>query len=348
MGELKEFRRGDGVALARFFDTYFPRDPRKVRPLLRSAAYYEWKYGPNPFGDALAFCYWEGDEIIGLSGAVPTPVMIRGENVTAYQSCDAFLAPSFQGRGIHGRTVERLWGEVDRRSKLMYIATPEVLAYNIAAKKHNFYEALTTRRLFGPLRPDECLRLLSANLLMPIGWLAKLSRRLFCRLQPVAVEPLGEIDDRFFADPPPDCDFSIARNPSYVEFRYGSCPEPYVFFRARDDQHDVALVVKFVSWRGLAICYLIDALGRPSVERYDTFLAAALSAIALQGRAAVASVEVPVMEPEIPQLRRAGFFARSRKGLLAVSQNQWPFLNPASSEYDSRRWVFFPGDGDNF
>ncbi len=348
VGEIRHYCTGDGAFFGRLFDTYFPRNPAKVWPRSRSPEYYEWKYGPSPFGEPIAYCYWEKGEVVGVFGAMAWNCSIRGTQVKIYEACDSFMAPTFQGKGIYAELCKLVYDDIDRRCKISYAVAPEQLNFDILARKYGLYKAIWFRQVFMPLRFERVCRAKSLGILAPLGYIANLGHKVIFRPQLLDVEEVEDIDAGFFSDPSPEYDFAMVRNKDWLEFRYQRCPEPYRFFLARKGSLDALLVVKLVPWKELTICYLIDVMGNVESGEYYPFLAQALYTVGLQTDSAIISVEVPASESDYSRLKRSGFFFRDREDTFILRQTEWPFLNPTSSAFDRQRWLFFTGIGDNF
>ena len=348
MGEIRLFCPGDGAAFARFFEKYFPQDPKKATVLSRSPEYYEWKYGSNPFGKPLGCYYWENGEVVGMGGGVPVPLAIRGEKVTGYWGCDGFIAPHLQGKGVYRAVEARLYEEFDPLSKIMYALGPSARSFSILQRRFNYFEAISFGQACSPLRVHEVLRGKGMGILAPAGHLVNFARELIARPPATEVKEVGGIDPAFCPDVSSDWDFTVVRSPEYLEFRYNQCPETYHYFRAENEEMAAVLVVKLVTWRDTVLCYFVDVIGRSPKAHSPGFISGALHAVGIATRAAVVFFELPVHDIDPSRLRWSGFLMRGGKQPIIVRQTEWPFLNPSSPEYDGRRWVFSSGDGDNF
>jgi hypothetical protein len=347
MGRITKHSKGDEVEVARLFEKYFPVTPGKIFPRSRGPEYWFWKYNINPFGTPIVYYYWENEEIIGTFAAIPCPVSIRGKRINAYQQGDSFVAPPFQGRGIYRKLADLVFDEIDKNSSISYGIGPTKTNFAIMAKKYDCYKTLTYREVISPLSFDAILRAKNKKLIAPVGRIINVAKRFMFRLPEIEIKEVQDIEPEFYCDPLAKVDFSIVRCPEYINYRYKLCPERYHFYVVKMDNISVVLVVKFVAWMNINVCYLIDVIGRiESAEPYS-FLCYALCRIGYQSMSAIVSMHMP-FQADISKLRRYGFYLRRREEYVQVRQNQWPFLNPISNEYDSRRWVFFIGDGDNY
>jgi hypothetical protein len=114
----------------------------------------------------------------------------------------------------------------------------------------------------------------------------------------------------------------------------------------RDSNNAVVLVVKFIEWQNMKICYLIDVIGKQNLEVGISFLCQALYLIGLKNSAGMVSIELHNPTKELNKLKRMGFICHRREECLFMRQNKWPFLNPTSADYDSKKWIIFSGDSD--
>ena len=346
MEKIRKYQQGDAPAIARFMDEYFPRDKSSIIKRSRSAEYYDWKFGPNPFGKVIMYLYLEDDEIFGIYGAIPEPVSIRNQEVLAYQLVDAFVAPHMHGKGIFRKLADLVIGDIDTYSDISYGMGPSEMILPIHVKKYSFHVTFTYRQVFTPIRFDNILKAKGMGLISPLGSIANPIKRFLFHIPKTHIEEVVNIPSHYYCTQLPDADFSLIRDETYVSFRYISSPEPYRFFIARDDTADVVIVIKFVKWRGIRLCYLVDVIGKLDAENDHFFIIKALHEIGVQTGSANVSVELHKTKKSSLLFKRYGYFLHNRKERLIVRQNKWPFLVPSSNEYDPERWVLFSGDAD--
>jgi len=346
MEKIRKYQQGDAPAIARFMDEYFPRDKSAIIKRSRSAEYYEWKFGPNPFGKVIMYLYLEDDEIFGIYGAIPEPVSIRNQEVLAYQLVDAFVAPHMHGKGIFRKLANLVFDEIDTYSKISFGMSPSEFSLPIFEKKYDMYVALTYRQVFSPLRFDDILKAKGMGLISPLGSIVNPIKRGLFRVPRIHIEEVGDIPSNYFCSPSSAADFSVLRNEKYVSFRYISSPESYRYFIARDDTVDVVIIVKFVEWRGIRLCYFVDVIGKLNTESDNLCIIKALQEIGEKTGAALVSVELHATKKDSLKFKRYGFLFHSREDCLFMRQTKWPFLVPSSNEYDPERWVLFSGDAD--
>ncbi len=348
MGEIRPHQQGDGLHLARFFDRYFPVPEGRVVTRSRSPEYFDWKYGPNPFGEPIAHHYWHDGELLATFGAYARMASIRGERAVVYEHCQSFVAPSMQGKGLYRKLAQTIFDEIDRRSEIAYGIAPEARNMAILVKQYDHVQTLTYGPAVGPVHLAELARVKGLAMPASLDRLAHVVRGWFFNASSIEIEEIAEPDTSFCVEPADDADFEIVKDPEYLGFRYVRCPEPYRFFVARDSAHAVLLVVKLCSWGSMQVCYLIDVVGRLEEHVRVPFLCIALYAIGYRTGAALASLMVIYCAQYRWQTMRTGFVPRKKVEYFFMRQNKWPFLNPVSQEYDCRKWTYVPGDSDFF
>lgn len=347
MEKIRKYQQGDAPAIAHFMDKYFPRDERTIIKRSRSAEYYDWKFGPNPLGKSIMYLYLQGNEILGTFGAIPDPLSIRNQKVLAYQLVDAFVAPNLRGKGIFRKLADMVFGEVDTYSNISFGMSPSDFSLPIFEKKYDMYVAPKYCQVFTPIRFDDILKAKGMGLISPLGSIVNPIKRLLFHITKKHIEEIINIPFHYYCTLLPEADFSLVRNEEYVSFRYILSPESYRFFIARDDIADVVIVIKFVKWRGIRLCYLVDVIGEPNTEDNPFFIIEALHEIGVKTGAALVSVELHDIKKDSSKFRRHGFLFHNREDCLFMRQTKWPFLDPSSNNYNPDRWVLFSGDADN-
>jgi hypothetical protein len=274
-------------------------------------------------------------------------VAIRGERVLGYQLVDAFVAPNLQGRGIFRRLADRVFDDVGKRSQLFLAIGPTDMSLPIIVRKYGMYAGPPYRQVFSPIRLGDVLKAKRVRFVSPLGNFLSMVRNHALPIRSLTVEETTGVSPIYYSGPSAALDFAIIRDETYVRFRYASCPEPYRFFRAWSDRHDVVLIVKLVDWRGIRICYLVDVLGDTKCDGRVWFLCQAIHAIGTRTSSAVASVELHGPRSETSRLRLHGFFLHRREEVICLRQEKWSFLRPDSDDYDPRRWTILSGDSDH-
>lgn len=345
-GTIRKFKKGDGCAIAHFMDKYFPRDERAIIKRSRSAEYYEWKFGPNPLGKSIMYLYLERDEIFGIYGAIPETIAIRNKKFLAYQLVDAFIAPDMHGKGIFRKLADLVFDEIDTYSDISFGMSPSDFSLPIFEKKYDMYVAPTYRQVFTPIRFDDILKAKGMRLISPFGSIVNPIKMFLFQIPKTYIEEIVTIPSHYYCVPSTDADFSVIRDEEYVSFRYISSPEAYRYFITRDDNADVIIIVKFVEWRGIRLCYFVDVIGEINIHNVAFFIIKALHEIGVQTGSALVSVELHNTKKDSLKFKRHGFLFHSREECLFMRQNKWPFLVPSSNDYDPERWVLFSGDAD--
>jgi hypothetical protein len=347
MGEIKQHEQKDCPAISEFIETYYRTPEGNINKRSNGPEYYEWRLGPNPFGKSLVYTYWEGGKVLGLSTATPVPFAIRGEKIIGYQYHDGFMAPHLRGKGIFGTLTDPIFKDfTETKCDLMYGMGPSPSLKPVLCGKYGMTVTLTYRQVFSPLRLDTLLEAKGFKHCQVVGKLANGVRSTFFSPSRVKVEKIEDIDASLFAEPSPEIDFAIDRNRQWFQFRYIDCPEPYVFFMAFTAASVMALVVKFVDWRGLRLCYLMDVIGNAGQNGNQALILSALAKIGIETGSALVSVELHKVKRELLKIANVGYVAQKRAECVIVMQQKWTFLNPSSRDYDSRRWDFISLDAD--
>lgn len=71
--------------------------------------YLEWLYQRNPFGRAVGFDAWDGDELAAHYVGVPIEAQIEGRHIRALLSLNTATHPHYQGRGLFTKLAERTY-----------------------------------------------------------------------------------------------------------------------------------------------------------------------------------------------------------------------------------------------
>jgi len=346
MSKIRKYIQGDALKIAHFMDKYFPRDESAIIKRSRSAEYYEWKFGPNPFGKTIVYLYLESEEILGIYGAIPEPLAIRNKKVLAYQVVDAFVAPKMHGKGIFRKLAELVFVEIDAYSDISFGMSPSELSLPIFEKKYDMYVGPTYHQVFTPIRFDNILKAKGMGIMSPLGNIANPVKRFLFHIPKTYIEEVQKIPSHYYYAPPDNADFSLIRDEEYVSFRYILSPESYRYFIARDDTADVVIIVKFVEWHGIRLCYFVDVIGKINIHNVAFFIIKALHEIGVQTGSALVSVELHNTKKDSLKFKRHGFLFHNREECLFMRQNKWPFLVPSSNDYDPNRWILFSGDAD--
>jgi hypothetical protein len=347
MGEIRKYSPDDCGFHAKFMEKYFPGRINAILKRSCTKTYYNWKYGANPHGDSIMYTYWEEAEILGTFGAIPVPLSIRGEKLLAYQVVDAFVAPQLRGKGIFRKLGDLVFHKIDGQSEICFGLGPSEDSLPIFVKKYDMYVGPAYRQVFSPICFGNILKAKGLRFISPLGNLISLVRNHVLPTRSFEVEEVKDIDPFYYQELSEDVDFCIIRDQRYVLFRYALCPEPYRFYKVHDDHNAVVLIVKFVDWRGIRICYLIDVIGRLEGDDSDIFLCQAVFKIGTRTSSALASVELHGPRNELSKLKYRGYFCHSREEVLFMRQDRWPFLRPSADDYDSKRWIIFSGDSDH-
>ncbi len=346
MGEIRKHAKEDNIKLSGFLDKYFPRTAGSIVRRSRSPEYFEWKYGRNPFGETIVYHYWNGNEIMGTFGGLPKFISIRGKRILSYHLVDAFVAPQLQGQGVFRELGDLCYSEVDRYTDVSYAMDPMKISATALIKRYSCYFPFSFRQTLNILNLVHVLESRKLNIIAPIGMLANIVKDKFIHFQKLDIQEIKYVSESLFKAPDEDIDFSLIRDAQYFSYRYIDCPEPYRFFVIHSNQISCVLVVKFVQWQGLTICYLVDVIGQIEFSERFFSLAQSLYTIGSQNLADMVFLEVPEDKKLFTNLRWKGLLIRKRPMHFVVRQAAWPFLHPSSPDFDSSKWVIYPGDTD--
>ena len=120
---IREFQHKDGEAVSRFMNRHFLQGvTNEVRS--HEARYYRWKYKKTPWGKPVAFVAVHEERIVGLFAILPRSFHCGEASITIGETCDAYVAPEFQGKGIGKLLVSRWVKEAySRGAKGCYLTT---------------------------------------------------------------------------------------------------------------------------------------------------------------------------------------------------------------------------------
>ncbi len=347
MGEIKQHEQKDCPAVSEFIETYYRNPEGNINKRSNGPEYYEWRMGPNPFGKSLVYTYWEGGKVLGLSTATPVLFAIRGEKVLGYQYHDGFMAPQLRGKGVFGKLTDPVFRDfAETKTDIMYGMGPSPSLKPVLCGKYRMDVGPIYRQVFSPLRLDNLLHAKGFKHGLLLAKVANGVRSAFFSPSRIEVEKVNDVDQSLFVDPSPHIDFAIDRNRQWFQFRYVDCPEPYDFFMVGNGPFKMALVIKFVMWRGLRLCYLMDVIGGSPQNGALAFILRALTKIGTETRSALVSVELHDVTRDLLKITQRGYVMQKRSECVIVLQQKWSFLNPSSPDYDSRRWDFISLDAD--
>lgn len=347
MEEIKRHRQSDCDSLANFMNKYFPQRQDTAIIRARSADYYRWKYDNNPFGRPIVYHYWKNSELVGTSGAVPLQLSVRGEIVLAYERCDSFVAPPHQGKGIHKELADIVFDEIDRNSSISYGTGPTDVNLRILIKHYNVYKGPAYRRMLNVLRVTDILRAKNYGKIARFSAWLELLNRIVYGVPKARIEETRNLPQNFCNIPDASTDFCIVRSFEYLKYRYIDCPERYQFYQLEHDSQLYIFVVKIVDWGGIRLCYLVDVVPPCGARKSHSLLLQTLRQIGIQTLSTAALVDVPCGFGHAVRLNLQGFLIKRQKECIELRQNRWPFLNPASPDYNEDRWIFFAGNGDD-
>jgi hypothetical protein len=205
-----------------------------------------WKYQQNPFFSDVIPCAWvleAGGNIVGNVGLIPVPIKLQSQLKTGYVVCDYVVEENYRTYGIKLETV--VW----RNNKIPFLFT--TTANNNSYKIHLVYgakELLLGRNSWLRIFSSENLikHMFSHNLHLNSKYTAKIKLEKLLslpfdlllkmvetfRISKVAdgsvhvaeISDFGIEFDRLWEDTCADYDIMIARNRSYLNWRYRDFP----------------------------------------------------------------------------------------------------------------------------
>lgn len=287
---------GDDVRRA--YARLFAGDPDKAPALL------DWRFAANPHGAAKFAVAMDGGEVVGMIALVPTRLRSGGKAALGYQAIDTMVDEAYRGHGLFvklgalAQVAERLGGSV-------------LWGLPNANAAPGWYGRLGWRN-FGPV--PMLIRPLRSGFVL--GRVHKALGRLDVPLvgrPSETFDTLGPADlqgfDELWADLASPSGTSIDRSAAWLRWRLFDKPgTDYRVVGARQGSRlDALVATRIADKHGARLCYVMDALARPSDgESLTRMLRSELAAAAAAG-AGAALAWCPAHAPAYRSYRRAGF-----------------------------------------
>jgi hypothetical protein len=236
---ISRYAKSDREQVLEFLPTVFP--PARAR---RLSAQWDWKYAANPFNrdaDPYILLLRDGDKIIGMLGALPLRVSIRGDPYLANSGCDAMIHPSYRGHDLFARMIEFLLQH-----------HPIGIGWGNSASNHIWKDPTTGNTRIIPL--------IALSILHGYG----LGRHeVDSSSNQIQVRPIERFDSRFddlWQSVRLDYPVMLIRDQRYLNWRFVERPdEKYMRLCAtRGNELLGYLVVRIASRDGTRIGYLVD------------------------------------------------------------------------------------------
>lgn len=350
---IREFRPEDAEPVSHFMHTHFLQG---VDNVVRSHApdYYRWKYSETPWGKPAAFIAEQNSRLVGLFGVLPKSMLIDGKPVRTGETCDAFIAPDFQGKGVFFKLIGRAFQAIRAQGIHIYYTVANPMTYKIWTGPFRFRSVFDYRNLVRPVRFDSIIhkKIHIKPLSALIGKCFSLPYKLLypvCRIQDADWMP-AESNQSFFDDLWREASVhwkhGMIRDGEYMQARFFSSPEHYPIYMASHDGHPLGYaVLKMTWWRRMPVGHVVDMLpvkNDPLLIRH--MLSSAVHSLEAMGAVMISSWAVPGTS-RFGQLRRLGFQPRRKVfHLLMGGEIGEPVLK---SLRRNDAWWYTHGDSDN-
>jgi GNAT superfamily N-acetyltransferase len=316
---------------------------------------WDWKYDANPFNrraEPYILLLKDGDQIIGMEGAIPLRVSVGGEERWVTHSCDLVVHPGYRRQGLSRGIVGQY-----RADNPMDFGWLNELSHRAVAPGETGSSARLTP-LVKPMDFDQLLQKVTGNRLLSRwgGLLATGARHLTrpLRRQPapagVTITQGATFDQRFDALWKRVCQdypVMVVRDQPYLNWRFVCRPDAkYTLLMATRGPDLVGYLVLRVTERGgLRWGYLVDFL----VESKSSSLLALLVEKAVESlrKQRVAIVSCLATAPFCRRtLYRQGFYPW-HWGPHGYFGSQVDLSDSTLQGFrDARQWFLTMGDGD--
>lgn len=197
----------------------------------RSAAWFDWRFEANPFGDGVQMVVAERDgQLIGAEPLLPFRLRVDGEDHRAYQPADWIVDPAYQQQGVFTRMTERTLDAYDDAALAFNFPTDALLP---GLAKFDWRVVGTRPMAYRIPRPSAALSVdepfaSAANAVFRVGdtvgqslhrLLARLAGRADVRVEREPGVPTVVSD--LYADAPPDA-FHVPRTDAFREWRFAN------------------------------------------------------------------------------------------------------------------------------
>lgn len=353
---IRRYKTGDENGISHFMKRCFLKD---VRTEIRSHEpdYYAWKYGRGPWGENIALIAEDEGKVVGLFCVMPKRLKINGNVMLVGETGDAYTDPDYQGKGLFFKMISMAFAEAGKQGITSFYTTANDIALKIWTGLFRFEKLFEYQSVIRPLdyRAIVSQKLKCRWLGVLTGWLLSFFDNLFVR-QNWRRKQVGSLLYTDTSDPVfdtcwetlgTDYSYTLVKDRSYMDYRFGSSPEPYEVFlyREKGDVQGYA-VVKLVSMFGMQCGLIVDWLIKKEASGPMKRMLR-LICIELQKRGAhfTATWAIPgSMEARV--FRRFGFLKRKKTVHLVAGgeiQKEPDFKNM----HQSACWLFTHGDSDN-
>lgn len=347
--EFRLFQPEDGPSLSSLHGEVFGR---KIDP-----DYWTWKYYQNPAGPHDAYVALDSGRIVGNMTAIPVRMKVGDQELTACQTCDIVIAPSYRRSTPFFRMFKLAYKEVEKHDWQFIYGLPLESTFRLGTRMLGFKSSGALKSLVKVLDPTLFLRkkIKSRVASGALGAMGVVGLRLLnisrtVTMKKVEIRKLDQFDHEFH-DLWNRCkdhhEISVIREPDYLNWRYFQNPiNDYKVFAAYRDGECLGFVVLCIKEKdGFKRCFVIDLMTLPG----DTALIKCLlgTAVAYSYREGVDSINTWMLEhtDAFPVLREMGFVERDTPHYLIVRPGEsW-----SSGCLDERtNWFLTIGDSDHY
>ena len=75
-------------------------------PVVKTEAWFFWKFRDNPYGETLLACAEENGRIVGCVAYGLQPFWLKGEKIKGVISFETFVHPNYQGKGLFNKLIQ--------------------------------------------------------------------------------------------------------------------------------------------------------------------------------------------------------------------------------------------------
>ena len=332
----------------------------------RTEAWFDWRFGQNPYADQVEMVVAEQDDtLVGAEPLLPMPLTTGDERVDARQPVDWVVHPDHRRQGVFTRMTERLLSTYGDCADLLFNFPTDALRPGLEKFDWTTVSEQTTRYRIENLG---CVATGGGQDGSPTGALVRRVGTPLVRASLGAVDRLASAPDdvsvervdgvatdavhTVYTETRPDA-VHVPREEAFVEWRFANPQWEIATYVARRDGHPVATVVVATASKPHAtVGYLLDI--QPMTTDPDRAPAFAAALDAALGDLDVDAVQAPTT-PYPAVLRRRGFLCDDNPLYSRFSSPTTHVVRalPKSATdgfdrdvFDDEEWLLLLGDRD--
>jgi len=355
--EIRLYQNGDAEAISAFMKRCFLQNTQsEVRS--HEADYYAWKYSQNPFGKPAVQVVEDNQKIVGLFSVVPKPLKVGDKVIIAGETGDAYIDPTFQGKGLFFKMVANAFSEIKKQGITSFYTTANDVALKIWTGLFRYEKLFDYRSLVRPLNLKNILQkktrlgplssLFNSIFLLPY---MMFFRKLEDQFEGYNFEKLGRFSDfnfdLFWKERGSSYAMTVEKKSSYFRDRFEDNPEqfyPYLFRKGKDVLG--YSVLKYTACYGFKCGHIVDYMvADGDASSMEKLIAFSLNALRKNGADMASTWAIP-NHFTYKVMKRFGFWTRKKKfhivagGDILKDPQFVKMKNPAM-------WSFTHGDSDN-